>query len=82
MFRSIALAAAMTLPVIITGCTARVGVGYRTYDPYYHDYHVYGPGESVYYNQWLVETHHPHRDYRHLDKHDRQKYWEWRHHHR
>ena len=37
--RSILVAAAL---VIGTGCAARVGVGYRSYDPYHTDY----PGPS------------------------------------
>ena len=38
--RSILVAAAL---VIGTGCAARVGVGvgYRSYDPYHTDYHVW-----------------------------------------
>ncbi len=62
-----------------TACTGTVGVGYRAYDPYYRDYHAWGPDETIYYNRWLDETHRPHRDYRHLKRHDQREYWEWRH---
>src|ERR1700728_229792 len=51
---------------VLTGCAAHVGVGYRVYDPYYGDYHVWNDAEVGYYNQWTVETHRPHRDYRKL----------------
>jgi len=55
---------------------------YRTYDPYYGDYHTWGPDENVYYNQWVVEAHiDPHRDYNHLSKDEQKRYWEWRHKH-
>jgi hypothetical protein len=64
---------------ILAGCSAQVG--YRTYDPYYHDYHVWADTETPYYNQWVVETHHNHVDYGHLNKHDRENYWRWRHDH-
>ncbi len=79
---SILAAAILFASVMITGCAARVGVGYRYYDPGYRDYHAWGPGETVYYNQWLVETHHPHREYQRLNHADQRRYWEWRHQHR
>jgi hypothetical protein len=59
-----------------------VAVGYRAYDPYYSDYHTWNDGENVYYNRWVVESHHPHRDYRRLPRHDQRAYWQWRHSHR
>jgi hypothetical protein len=34
-----------------------------------------------YYNAWIVETHHPHVDYAHLHRGDREQYWRWRHDH-
>jgi hypothetical protein len=81
-FRVFALAAALATPVMITGCAARVGVGYRVYDPYYGDYHYWDDHESGYYNQWAVETHHdPHRDFRKLNHNDQKAYWDWRHRH-
>jgi len=60
-----------------TGCA--VGVGYRTYDPYYRDYHVWNDVEVPYYNRWIVETRRPHVEYRRLRRADRENYWRWRH---
>lgn len=65
----------------LTGCAAHVGVGYRVYDPYYGDYHVWDDPEAGYYNTWIVETHRPHREYRRLSRRDRREYWNWRHSH-
>ncbi|MGH9454400.1 MAG: hypothetical protein ACRD2O_10585 [Terriglobia bacterium] len=81
-FLSAVLAAgALLAPVMITGCAAQVGVGYRVYDPYYHDYHVWHDGETVYYNQWLHENHRKYRDFRKLNHDDQRQYWTWRHGH-
>ena len=68
---------ALLLPAMITGCSAHVG--YRVYDPYYSDYHVWGPGERVYYNRWVSENHRQYRDFRKLPKEDQHQYWTWRH---
>ena len=74
------MAAAILSPVIMTsGCATHVAVGYRVYDPYYSDYHVWNNNEIVYYDQWLVATHRPHRDYRRLRRREQQDYWRWRH---
>ena len=81
---SILVTAALVLPMFLCSCAARVGVGvgYRSYDPYYRDYHVWDDHERVYYNRWTVETHHDsHRDYRKMHKNDQKQYWEWRHKH-
>jgi hypothetical protein len=67
--------------VLTTGCATHVAVGYRVYDPYYSDYHPWNDNEIVYYNQWLAETHHRHRDFRRLRPRERQEYWRWRHSH-
>jgi len=81
-FRSLLVATALVLPAITAGCAARVAVGYRTYDPYYTDYHVWDDHERVYYNQWAGETHRDaHRDFRKLKKNDQKEYWNWRHKH-
>lgn len=81
-FRSLLVVASLTAPVVITGCTARVGVGYRIHDPYYGDYHYWDDHERDYYVQWAREHHRDeHRDYRELNHHDQREYWEWRHHH-
>lgn len=65
--------------VFAMGCAARVS--YRTYDPYYHDYHVWSDVEVPYYNTWIVDTHRPHVEYGHLHERDREEYWRWRHDH-
>ena len=78
-FRKLLLISALAAPLAIVGCAARVGVGYRVYDPYRSDYHVWDNGEVGYYNQWLVETHRPHRDFRKLRPEDQRQYWQWRH---
>ena len=49
--------------------------------PYHNDYHRWNHGETVYYNQWVVETHRDNRDFRHLDKDQQREYWNWRHDH-
>jgi hypothetical protein len=73
------LTASLFAAVLLTGCEAHVGVGYRVYDPYYGDYHVWNDPEIGYYNQWVVETHRPHRDFRKLSREDQHAYWTWRH---
>ncbi len=79
--RLLVLAATLVPCAFVTGCGARVGVGYR-YDPYYRDRHAWDDREIVYYNQWTDETHRDrHRDFRKLKKHDQQEYWNWRHNH-
>ena len=70
---------AVPLLWLLAGCSAQVG--YRTYDPYYHDYHVWSDAEAPHYNAWITETHHRNVDYGHLNKHDREDYWRWRHDH-
>ena len=64
----------------LTGCAVHAGIGYRVYDPYYSDYHVWNDGEIAYYNRWAAETHRdPHRDFRKLSHGDQQAYFKWRH---
>ncbi len=77
-FCSAVAASAVLALVMITGCAARVGVGYRAYDPYYRDYHPWG-GEIQYYNRWEGENHREHREYRRLNHADQRQYWDWRH---
>jgi hypothetical protein len=74
---SLAVAAAMTVPLAMGGCAVRA----RYYDADYHDYHTWNRGEEVYYVQWENETHRDHRDFRKRDKKEQQEYWDWRHHH-
>ncbi len=52
---------------------------YRTYDPDYHDYHVWNNNEVVYYNRWETETHRDHKDFQDRDDKDKNEYWNWRH---
>ena len=78
------LAAAVLTAVAATiGCVgASVRVGYRAYDPYRSDYHVWDANEGVFYNQWVVETHRDNRgDFRRLKRDEQQEYWKWRHDH-
>lgn len=80
--RNIALAACLASPVMITGCAARVGVGYRVYDPTYRDYHRWDDREGGYYNRWTIETHRaPRREFRELHDDEQREYWNWRHNH-
>lgn len=78
---SFALITALVAPVVIAGCAARVETGYRVYDPYYGDYHVWDNSEVVYYQQWEKETHRRHEDFRKRDQEEQREYWEWRHNH-
>jgi hypothetical protein len=81
-FRSLLMIASLATQLIITGCAARVSVGYRVYDPYYRDYHVWDDHEIVYYNRWAGESHRDaHRDYRKLSHGEQKEYWTWRHNH-
>lgn len=64
----------------MTGCATHVG--YRSYDPSYYDRQAWGPGEGVYYNRWIVETHRPPREYHRLRREEQREYWRWRHDHR
>jgi hypothetical protein len=76
-FRGALMTAALLSAAMITGCSAQVG--YRVYDPYYSDYHVWGPGERVYYNRWVAENHRSNVDFRKLKPEDQHQYWTWRH---
>jgi hypothetical protein len=69
-------AAALVVPLLGTGCAARV----RVYDPYYHDYHAWA-GESGYYVQWEHDTHRNHEDFDRRSDSDKKAYWDWRHSH-
>ncbi len=80
-FAAASITVSLFVATLLTGCAAHVGVGYRVYDPYYGDYHVWNDPEIGYYNQWVVETHLPHRDYRKLSRKDQHAYWDWRHQH-
>jgi hypothetical protein len=71
------LGAALLSTTIFAGCAHRVT--YRVYDPYYSDYHVWGPGEDVYYRRWVGERHYGYVDFRHLPAERQHEYWTWRH---
>ena len=72
-FRWLAFVVLFAAPLLI-GCSVRTSYGYRSYDPVYRDYHVYDRGEDIYYNQWVVETRRPHRDFRRLRDEDRRSH--------
>ena len=81
-FRSFLAFTALLAVGLLTNCAGgRVAVGYRYYDPGYSDYHVWNDGEGIYYNQWLIETRRPHRDFRRLRRNEQRAYWQWRHNH-
>jgi len=73
------LGAVLFATAISTGCAAHVSAGYRVYDPYYTDYHVWGPDEDGYYRRWLGERHYEYRDFRRLEPDRQKEYWTWRH---
>jgi hypothetical protein len=72
-----ALTVALSAPILIGGCSG--GGYYRSYDPYYNDYHVWNNGEVVYYNRWEHDTHRDHVDFRKRKADDQKEYWNWRH---
>ncbi len=79
MFRKAApllLAAAIALPVFMTGCEVHA----RVYDPYYHDYHGWA-AEEPYYSQWEHDTHRDHQDFNKRGANEQKQYWDWRHSH-
>jgi hypothetical protein len=76
---SFALAAALALPITISGCAARVDAGYRYHDRDHDDYHVWNNDEVVYYGQWENETRRDHKEFRKRDANDQKEYWNWRH---
>ncbi len=60
------------VPVVLSGCAARV------YDYHGHDYHRWNHHERVYYQQWEIQTHRGHVDYNHLNHDQQEQYWQWR----
>jgi len=73
---SMLLASALALPLAGAGCA-----GHRYYDPYYHDYHRWGPEEDRYYRQWETENHREHREWSQRSPEEQKEYWDWRHKH-
>jgi hypothetical protein len=78
-FCSLALAAALASPVVLTNCAARAS--YRVYDPDHEDYHRWDDHETNFYVQWESETRREHRDFDKRDRDDQKQYWTWRHGH-
>jgi hypothetical protein len=77
---------ALSSIVLLTAVLAGAGCAehhYRVYDPYYNDYHRWGPDEDRYYHDWYVRVYpgREFRDYKHLDKRDQERYWHERHEH-
>jgi hypothetical protein len=72
---TLALAAALVSPLVISGCAARV------YDYQYRDYHRWDARERGYYEQWEVETHRRHLDYDRRHENEQREYWQWRNNH-
>jgi hypothetical protein len=72
----------LAMGLLATGCAEHRYS--RVYDPYYSDYHQWGPGEDAYYHRWYGETYHDrgYRDYRRLNRNEQRNYWNWRHDHR
>ncbi len=68
------LAAAVSLPLFITGCPGDD----RVYDPYYHDYHTWG-AEDPHYRQWEHDTHRDHQDFDKRSDSEKKEYWDSRH---
>ncbi|MGA9882640.1 MAG: hypothetical protein WBQ34_02855 [Candidatus Acidiferrales bacterium] len=70
------LASMLLSPIAMIGCAAHGE--YRVYDPDDGTYHNWNHGEATYYNQWEVETHRHHQDYRKRSQDDQRQYWQWR----
>jgi hypothetical protein len=74
---AVLFAPVLVAPVFLTGCSAHAG--YRTYDPYYNDYHVWDDAEVGYYTHWEHETHRDHRDFDKRSDAEKKEYYSWRH---
>jgi hypothetical protein len=80
LFRTLAnfaLITAVAVAVLLGGCSAHAG--YRTYDPYYNDYHSWDNNEVAYYSRWEGETHREHKDFKNRSSDEQKDYWNWRH---
>ena len=60
------LAAALTIPLLTTGCAVHARVN------------AWGPGEETHYEQWEHDTRRNHVDYDKRDKSDQKAYQKWR----
>ena len=76
---ALAMTTVLVSPVVINGCAGRVETGYRVYDPYYSDYHVFDNNEIGYYSRWETDTHRSHVDFRKRKPDEQKEYWTWRH---
>jgi hypothetical protein len=76
-FTNFALTTALAAPLLIGGCAARVG--YRSYDPYYNDYHTWDNNEVTVYSKWETDTHRAHKDFRKRSPDEQKEYWTYRH---
>lgn len=74
---TLALTMTLAAPFLIAGCSARVG--YRSYDPYYNDYHTWDHSEVTYYTQWETNTHREHKDFQKRSPDEQKEYWTYRH---
>ena len=68
------LSSALMLPIVNTGCAARV----RVYDRYHSDYHNLDDREDRAYRRYLDEKHEQYREYKNLDPDKQRDYWNWR----
>jgi hypothetical protein len=71
---SLLLAAAVSSPLLMTGCE----VHGRVYDSYDHQYRQWAP-ESSYYTEWENDTHRRRESYERRSREEQQEYWQWRH---
>lgn len=73
-FLPLLLAAAISSPLLITGCE----VHGRVYDSYDHGYRQWAP-ESPYYTHWERENRYRHERYERRSQEQQEEYWRWRH---
>jgi hypothetical protein len=59
----------------IAGCAGEAIV----YDPFWHDYHRWSPGENRRYRQWEMGSNRAHLDFPDRTPGDQLAYWNWRH---
>jgi hypothetical protein len=71
------LTTALAAPLLIGGCAAHSS--YRSYDPYYNDYHAWDHNEVAFYGRWETETHRDHKDFQKRSADEQKEYYTWRH---
>jgi len=82
--RSLALAAALAVPVLLAtapSLQAQPVVQVRVYDRYHRDYHVWDDREDRAYRGYLVERRRPYVVYGRVGRPEQRRYWTWRHAH-